>query len=386
MPDVNFINTIISLISFLNLAYYAGRNEKYDNNYAYNANDANKCNCNTRSQMSFEAALCLPIASLIIAYYGKQLIGWLNSSSAIKCGEEHPLSKTVKEVLNSNPDFKNLTKVDVFLTSGSNINAFACGFSKNNTAVYVNNGLINHCEQGFSDPKLKGVIAHELGHIAKSHARTQALYTASYLCFNAWLIANENKLGVDYESNFRDIFSQKNSISKAGLILAAWLANNYISSRISRGCEYEADMAAHKSWFGNGIIEFILKHSNQDNHNNSLINGFTSLKDEFFSSHPSNVNRIINLDFAAKKDSVDNAQRVMGPKSYISSSMDSMKYSIGRAILENTSHFEKMSIINSIRPDYLKDNGYDEFTKNLRSSSIYDFTKNALVGKTAQIH
>jgi hypothetical protein len=63
-----------------------------------------------------------------------------------------------------------------------------------------------------------------------------------------------------------------------------------------------------------------------------------------------------------------------------------MKYSIGRAILENTSHFEKMSIINSIRPDYLKDNGYDEFTKNLRSSSIYDFTKNALVGKTAQIH
>jgi Zn-dependent protease with chaperone function len=319
------------------------------------------------------------------SYYSRSMIDYMYSASSIKLDESHPLTKSAREVASLNPDFKHLNKVEIFLTAETTPNAFACGFTKKDAAIYVSQGLINCFAQGYSDLRVKAIFAHELGHISGSHIQINTAVKVLDVVSDAAVLVIErdvkSSLGKskaktkDKKEKSKDDSSAK-FIYKAGLWASLKVFKHFGLSMISRQLEYEADRAAHKSGLGHELKEALLKISHSSHHN-SFANGVSSLAKEFISTHPSTVNRLIALDFAAKEDVMDHT------KGGIDSIINSVKYSVGRYVLETTSHFNQMTILNDIMPHYIENNGYQVFKHDPHGDGVYHFVEDVLVAAAA---
>ena len=174
----------------------------------------------------------------------------------------------------------NINSVDIYIFNDKSINAFvACG-----QKVFVNTGLI----QSFEEPSmLRGVMAHETGHIAGGHlARSdEALEKAQAPMIIGLLLGVGAAIAGDSDA------------AQALLLGSQQIAKGMVA-KYSRGQESAADQAAirylekiEKS--SNGMLKVLYKFANQD----ALSSRQQSIR---VRSHPISRDRIRSLEQKAK--------------------------------------------------------------------------------------
>jgi len=179
--------------------------------------------------------------------------------------------------------------VQLFLTDKMYVNAFAIG----QRTVAITKGTV----ETFSQDELKGVIAHELGHI--SHGDTKALLLnvvgnglfTILIMFVRLLMATLHALSESIEAMaaLSIIFSVLRFIFDVALLLFL-LLGQIILSMNSRYGEYLADEFASRAGFGDELISalYILQKT-------SLPGGLTLLE-RLRASHPHLADRIARLE------------------------------------------------------------------------------------------
>ena len=132
-------------------------------------------------------------------------------------------------------------------------NAFATGRNPQNAAVAVNTGLLSL----LSNKEVEGVIAHELGHVAKRDTLTMAIVAtlAGALMLLVQFARISALFGIGGDS--RD---GNNIVTLLVMIIVGPIAAMMIQSAISRAREYEADAyAAHLTGSPDGLINGLQK-------------------------------------------------------------------------------------------------------------------------------
>ena len=174
----------------------------------------------------------------------------------------------------------NINSVDIYIFNDKSINAFvACG-----QKVFVNTGLI----QSFEEPSmLRGVMAHETGHIAGGHlARSdEALEKAQAPMIIGLLLGVGAAIAGDSDA------------AQALLLGSQQIAKGMVA-KYSRGQESAADQAAIKylekiEKSSNGMLKVLYKFANQD----ALSSRQQSIR---VRSHPISRDRIRSLEQKAK--------------------------------------------------------------------------------------
>lgn len=127
----------------------------------------------------------------------------------------------------------NIPTPEVYIIPDPRPNAFAVGILKSNSAIGINNGLIDI----LNERELRGVIAHEVAHI--KNRDTLILTTASMLF---------NLLGISLEFVGRSMLmnnNNRNAVLGFGIILASFIFRLIVSPillfALSRNREYIAD-------------------------------------------------------------------------------------------------------------------------------------------------
>lgn len=175
----------------------------------------------------------------------------------------------------------NLNSVDIYVFNDSSINAFvACG-----QKIFVNTGLI----QSFETPSmLRGVMAHETGHIAGGHlARSdEALERAQTPMIVGLLLGIGAAIAGDGDA------------AQALLLGSQQIAQGMVA-KYSRSQESAADQAAIKYLEGikkssNGMLEVLYKFANQE----ALSSNRQSVR---VRSHPISRDRIRSLEQKVNK-------------------------------------------------------------------------------------
>ena len=175
----------------------------------------------------------------------------------------------------------NLNSVDIYIFNDKSINAFvACG-----QKVFVNTGLI----QSFETPSmLRGVMAHETGHIAGGHlARSdEALERAQTPMIVGLLLGIGAAIAGDGDA------------AQALLLGSQQIAQGMVA-KYSRSQESAADQAAVKYLEGikkssNGMLEVLYKFANQE----ALSSNRQSVR---VRSHPISRDRIRSLEQKVNK-------------------------------------------------------------------------------------
>jgi heat shock protein HtpX len=113
-------------------------------------------------------------------------------------------------------------------------NAFATGRSPNNACVCVTNGILNLLDKR----ELKGVLAHELGHIKNRDTLLMTLVAA--LAGAVMMIANTARWAAMFGGS-RDDRDSGNVFGLIAMSIIAPLAAMLIQMAISRSREYQAD-------------------------------------------------------------------------------------------------------------------------------------------------
>ena len=175
----------------------------------------------------------------------------------------------------------NLNSVDIYIFNDKSINAFvACG-----QKIFVNTGLI----QSFETPSmLRGVMAHETGHIAGGHlARSdEALERAQTPMIVGLLLGIGASIAGDGDA------------AQALLLGSQQIAQGMVA-KYSRSQESAADQAAIKYLEGikkssNGMLEVLYKFANQE----ALSSNRQSVR---VRSHPISRDRIRSLEQKVNK-------------------------------------------------------------------------------------
>ena len=175
----------------------------------------------------------------------------------------------------------NLNSVDIYIFNDKSINAFvACG-----QKIFVNTGLI----QSFETPSmLRGVMAHETGHIAGGHlARSdEALERAQTPMIVSLLLGIGAAIAGDGDA------------AQALLLGSQQIAQGMVA-KYSRSQESAADQAAIKYLEGikkssNGMLEVLYKFANQE----ALSSNRQSVR---VRSHPISRDRIRSLEQKVNK-------------------------------------------------------------------------------------
>ena len=185
---------------------------------------------------------------------------------------------------------KNLNnKIELFITDKIYVNAFACG----KKTVALTKGAINT----FSKEELKGVIAHELGHIANGDTKALLLnvvgngvFTLIILFVKLFLIVlNVIADNIRSMAVFSIFFTIFGFIFDIGLMLFM-LIGQLILSINSRYNEYLADNFAYHIGYGEELISalYILQKMS--------IPSNISLLERLRASHPHLADRIARLE------------------------------------------------------------------------------------------
>lgn len=180
------------------------------------------------------------------------------------------------------------------------INAFATGPSKNRALVAFSSGLIN----SLNYEEIKGVVGHELAHVANGDMVTMTLLQGvvnSFVIFFARLIAgsllkmDDNSRGFSYIAYFLII---------SVLEFIFMLFGSIVISFFSRWREYRADEEGGKLAGFDSMILALNKLLLVEGHNKKLVDnklnnfkifGKRSILNFLFSTHPSLKNRIMRL-------------------------------------------------------------------------------------------
>lgn len=280
----------------------------------------------TFSPIMLGLSVIIPVsATLAGAYFSRYIIDAQYKDSATKCEANHPLYKTVHEVINNtNKDFKNLENIDIFLKHDTSLNAFACGFTQDQAAIYINSGLIARFGNNYSSRELKAIIAHELGHVAGGHIKINSIVhtlthfiepVSKYLTKkmgnhdNYKIVTKTQVLNKDEASSEKYLEEESIStdylswIRDAAIYVGLKLAQIVTLSSISRQLEYDADNAAVKAGYAKDLAKALkaISHS----HSNEANNGLVSYIYESGSTHPSLINRINAINNALKEDKTE---------------------------------------------------------------------------------
>lgn len=186
-------------------------------------------------------------------------------------------------------------------------NAFATrryySFSLNTKPViYASSGIMEMLS-GSNQEALKGVIAHELGHVVGQHSTLQCLsHTLEIVSRQMFKAVKLQFFGRDNSaSRSRDA---KKSVefnpALIGLGVLCKTSEVLVNSFLSRRYEYSADNFAVRLGYGEGLKEGLKAiHKNADSdllNDRYMLTKLYHLIMECFSSHPNLKNRIENID------------------------------------------------------------------------------------------
>ena len=183
--------------------------------------------------------------------------------------------------------------IQIYVSDKMNLNAFALG--KN--TICVTKGAI----EGFSESELKGVLAHELGHIANGDTIALLLNFIGNGIFSIFVMIQ--KLATNFFDFFRTSFGdglaysmllaiKLASVMLSGIVWVFTLIGEIILSINSRKNEYNADKFAYDIGYGDELLQSLYTlHEISSTSNMKLT---TRLK----KSHPHLAYRIRKLETA----------------------------------------------------------------------------------------
>ncbi|CCO22683.1 zinc metalloprotease HtpX [Maridesulfovibrio hydrothermalis] len=180
-------------------------------------------------------------------------------------------------------------------------NAFATGRNPENAVVAVTSGIMRI----LTPEELRGVIAHEIGHIANRDILIQSV--AAVLAGAIMMIANMMQWAAIFGFGGDDEEGGVNPIAAIGLAIIAPIAATLIQMAISRSREYLADATgAHISHDPKALASALYKldatarnipmDANPATENMFIVNPFSGGKmANWFSTHPATEERISKL-------------------------------------------------------------------------------------------
>lgn len=199
--------------------------------------------------------------------------------------------EVIQEARAENPDLN--IGIRIYITDDMYVNAFAIG----SQTVAVTRGAI----ATFSREELKGVIAHELGHMFHGHSKALLIATIGNLIFTIIifgirLMLNISQLLFTIASKYASngwIFVAVSFLFKVlldiGVLLFMYLGQVILACN-SRSNEYQADQFAQEIGYGENLIKALYLLQKTSFH------GKLSLSDRLKASHPHLSERIRHLE------------------------------------------------------------------------------------------
>lgn len=195
-----------------------------------------------------------------------------------------------------------ITKPRVFLIPSEAPNAFATGRNPQNAVVAVTEGLVRL----LAPDELRGVIAHEIGHILNRDILIQSV--AGVLASAIVTVANIMQFTAIFGGGFRGEGENGNPIAALVLAFLAPVAASLIQFAISRSREYHADatgarlcgkplaLASALSKLNGYSQQIPMQKGNPSTAHMFIVNPFSGRRmASLFSTHPPVEERIARL-------------------------------------------------------------------------------------------
>jgi len=179
--------------------------------------------------LAFGLAMLMNVGSY---WYSDKIVLKMYKAQELSPGDAPHIHRVVEEMAQT----AGIPKPRIFLIPQDSPNAFATGRDPENAVVAVTRGLVNV----LSPDELKGVLAHELGHIANRDIliQTVAAVLAGAIVFIANMMQWTAIFGIG-----RDDDEGGNPIAALAMAFLAPVAAGLIQMAISRSREYLADDA-----------------------------------------------------------------------------------------------------------------------------------------------
>ena len=241
--------------------------------------------------------LIISIIMNFISYFYSDKLALRANHAQIVTEDEAPRLHRIVGELAQNAGIK---KPRVAIVHTNDPNAFATGRNQDNAVVAATTGIM----QTLDDRELRGVLAHELGHI-KNHDILRGSIAATM----AGIITMVANIG-HYAIFFSDDDGIGELVASILLIIFAPIAAAIIRMAISRSCEFKADrsgaeishdplaLASALEKIERGVEEHPIEDVNPSNAHLYIINPFGSTAQrlsELFSTHPNTNERIKRL-------------------------------------------------------------------------------------------
>jgi len=155
-------------------------------------------------------------------------------------------------------------KVKLYIMEDTDVNAFAL-----NNSIILTNGAINSLSAG----EIKGIFAHEFGHISNHYAKVRFFLSGSMITVKLLLIF-------------------LNSLKHMYAVLAAIIVKSpdYLIAPYFRNNEYYADEFARLAGYGSELISVLEVFRQLE------ISGSRTLSEKLLATHPKTVDRIKKLE------------------------------------------------------------------------------------------
>ena len=250
------------------------------------------------------AFLFASATSLFSYWYSDSIVLRMYKAKELSYTDAPQIHKIVEELAQS----AGIPKPRICIIPDPSPNAFATGRNPQNAVVAVTQGLMRL----LSPEELRGVLAHEIAHIANRDILIQSIAAilgasitgiVNILYFTSLFGGSNNQGG---ENN-----GGGGAISRIALMILAPLAANLIQMAISRSREYLADeSAAHYSSDPMALARALnkLSHKSQEvpldanpaTENMFIVSPLTGGMQSLFSTHPPIEDRIERLNNMAK--------------------------------------------------------------------------------------
>lgn len=177
--------------------------------------------------LAFGFAMVMNVGSY---WYSDKIVLKMYKARELSPGDAPHIHKVVEEMSQT----AGIPKPRIFLIPQDSPNAFATGRNPENAVVAVTNGIVNI----LNPDELKGVLAHELGHIANRDIliQTVAAVLAGAIVFIANIMQWTAIFGIGNDDE-----EGGNPITALAMAFLAPIAAGLIQMAISRSREYLAD-------------------------------------------------------------------------------------------------------------------------------------------------
>ena len=248
---------------------------------------------------SIGIAVLIYALSMLIAFspLGEAILRLMNDVRTIDTKKEKeyllPIFNEVYE--QSKQFFPSLNKIQLYIIDAMYVNAFAFGRG----TVAVTRGAV----QTFSSEELKGIIAHEIGHIARGHTIALLITVVGNGIFTIFMVALQI-IGNIANGMFRNGYMRLVTLLFNIVLAYFFYLGQVILSINSRKNEFEADYFACQAGYGVNLTEslYIL-------HEMSM-NQKMSLKEKLRASHPHLAKRIERLETLLDSEEIEEQEQL----------------------------------------------------------------------------